>query len=104
MKRLLLMPALALSVLVATPAAGAETLHASFKGQFAEAEFSSLDPSGCVVTDVFIFAVDGRVKETGHPVVTSSAASLSSSSSTARAWRCSMSQPSPRWRKTSSDR
>ena len=35
MKRLLLMPALALSVLVATPAAGAETLHASFKGQFA---------------------------------------------------------------------
>lgn len=74
MKRLLLIPALALSVLVATPAAGAETLHASFKGQFAEAEFSSLDPSGCVVTDVFIFAVDGRVKETGHPVVTSSAA------------------------------
>lgn len=39
MKRLLLIPALALSVLVATPAAGAETLHASFKGQFAEAEF-----------------------------------------------------------------
>jgi hypothetical protein len=74
MKRLLLIPALALAVLVATPAAGAETLHASFKGQFAEAQFSSVDPSGCVVTDVFIFAVDGTVKETGNPEVTSSAA------------------------------
>jgi hypothetical protein len=43
-------------------AAPAETLHFSFKGQFAEALFSSTDPSGCVVTEVFVAADDGRVK------------------------------------------
>jgi hypothetical protein len=75
MKRLLLILALALSALVATPAsaAGAETLHFSFKGQTADAFFSSVDPSGCVFTEVGVFAVDGRVKETGHPAVSSEA-------------------------------
>lgn len=75
MKRLSLIVALALSALVASPAfgAGAETVHFSFTGQSASAFFESVDPSGCAVTDVFVFAVDGRVKEAGRPTVSSEA-------------------------------
>jgi len=65
MKRLLLSVVMLLSMLVtALPAhaAGAETLHFSFKGQEAEAVFISTDPSGCVETFVDVFAVDGRTK------------------------------------------
>jgi hypothetical protein len=71
MKRLFLTLALALSALVtATPAssAGAETTHFSFKGAVAEAAFSSVDPSGCVVTDLFLFGLDGRRREGGDLV------------------------------------
>lgn len=76
MKRLFLILALALTALAATSvsgAAGASTLHFSFKGQFAEAQFASLDPSGCVETFVFVDGVNGTVKETGHPAVSSMA-------------------------------
>jgi len=76
MKRLFLILALALTALAATSvsgAAGASTLHFSFKGQFAEAVFDSLDPSGCVETFVFVEGVNGTVKETGHPTVSSMA-------------------------------
>ncbi len=53
-------------------AAGAETLHFSFQGQTADAFFSSTQ--ACVVTDVGVFAVDGRVKTgPGRPAVESTA-------------------------------
>jgi len=76
MKRLFLILALALTALTATSvsrAAGASTLHFSFKGQFAEAAFDSVDSSGCVETFVFVQGVNGTVKETGHPAVSSMA-------------------------------
>jgi hypothetical protein len=75
MKRLFLILALVLTALVApsASAARAETLHFSFKGQFAEAAFESIDPSGCVDTFVFVNAVDGTVKEKGHPAASSMA-------------------------------
>jgi hypothetical protein len=76
MKRLFLILALALTALAATSvsgAAGASSLHFSFKGQFAEAVFDSLDASGCVETFVFVEGVNGTVKETGHPAVSSMA-------------------------------
>lgn len=64
MKRPLLSLIAAFAVVAgAGPAqAASETLHFSFKGQFAEAFFSSTDPSGCVATLVFVNAADGRVK------------------------------------------
>jgi hypothetical protein len=63
------------SLVVAFPAhaAPAETIHFSFKGQFAEAFFTSTDPSGCIQTDAFVFAVDGKVKQDGAHEVESSA-------------------------------
>ena len=76
MKRFSLILALALSALVVlTPAssAGAETLHRTFKGKFADAEFLSTDPSGCVVTEVILTAVDGRITGPGGVVVGSEA-------------------------------
>jgi len=74
MKRLWLIIALLLSMLVtALPAhaAGAATLHFSFTGQFAEAAFDNVD--GCIETFVYVEAVDGRIKQTGHPEVISQA-------------------------------
>lgn len=78
MKRLLLTLALALTGVVATPgpAAGAETLHLTFKGRSALAFFSSVDASGCVVTNVSVFADDGRVKRTDDPNVAESATAV----------------------------
>ena len=76
MKRLFMILALALTALTVTSvsgAAGASTLHFSFKGQFAEAVFDSVDPSGCIETFVFVEGVNGTVKETGHPAVSSMA-------------------------------
>ena len=65
MKRPLLILALTLSALVAIPAPAAEAqttrVGFSFHGDMAEAGFSSVDASGCVVTDVFVFAIDGRI-------------------------------------------
>lgn len=74
MKRLFLILALALTALTATSvsgAAGASTLHFTFKGQFAEVGFDSLDPSGCVDTFVYVEGVNGTVKETGQPTASS---------------------------------
>jgi hypothetical protein len=76
MKRLFLILALALTALTVTSvsgAAGASTLHFSFKGQFAEAVFDSVDPSGCVETFVFVEGINGTVKEAGKPAVSSTA-------------------------------
>jgi hypothetical protein len=52
-------------------ASGAESLHFSFKGQTAEARFYS--QQGCVATEAFVHAVDGRIKtEPGRPDALSS--------------------------------
>lgn len=49
-------------------AQGAEALHLSYRGNMAEARFIALDESGCVLTDSFVHAVDGRVKmQPGRP-------------------------------------
>ena len=65
MKKFVIVAVLALA-LVALPlpahAAGADTFHFRFTGQFAEAFLESFDPSGCIGTFVGVFAVDGRVK------------------------------------------
>ena len=63
--RLLLFVSLAVVLMaLAVPArtAGAETLHVSFDGLTAEASFSSAAPSGCVSTEVFVFADDGHFR------------------------------------------
>jgi hypothetical protein len=52
-------------------AAGAETRHFSFKGQFAEAVFHTVDSSGCIETFVTVIADDNRIKQTGQPEATS---------------------------------
>jgi hypothetical protein len=46
---------------------GVERIHFAFQGRFAEAFFGSLDETGCIVTSVGIFAVEGRTKEKGRP-------------------------------------
>jgi hypothetical protein len=76
MKRFSLALAVVMSTLVVVfpaHAAPADTFHFSFKGQSAEAFFSSTDPSGCIQTDAFVFAVDGKVKQDGAHGVESSA-------------------------------
>lgn len=76
--RLLAVVSLAFILLALAPparAAGAETLHFSFRGQTADAFFSSTQ--GCVVTDVGVFAADGRIKTgPGGPEVASMAATF----------------------------
>jgi hypothetical protein len=73
--RLLTVVSLALILMaLALPvrAAGAETQHVSFKGQTAQAEFSSTE--GCVLTVVYVLATDGRVKlDPGGPEAASGA-------------------------------
>lgn len=52
-------------------AAGADTYHYGFKGRTAEARFVSIE--GCVATEAFVHAVDGRVKyDAGRPEAESS--------------------------------
>jgi hypothetical protein len=51
-----------LALAVPARAAGAEALHLSFDGLSAEASFTSADPSGCVSTEVFVFADDGHFR------------------------------------------
>jgi hypothetical protein len=52
-------------------AAGADTHHYGFKGRTAEARFLTVE--GCVATEAFVHAVDGRVKhDAGRPEAESS--------------------------------
>jgi hypothetical protein len=71
--RLLLVVSLALALMaLAVPAraAGTETQHFSLDGLFADAFFSSTDPSGCVSTVVDLLANDGRSRiGSGQPTV-----------------------------------
>jgi hypothetical protein len=61
--RLLLTGCLAiLSSLVISSAASAETLRFKLRGQEAMAGFSSTDDTGCIVTHVFLAAMDADVK------------------------------------------
>jgi hypothetical protein len=48
-------------------AAATETLHFSSHGEFAAADFSSTDDTGCFETDVALAVVDQLVKEDGSP-------------------------------------
>jgi hypothetical protein len=48
--------------LILASAASAETLRFKLRGQEAVAGFASTDPTGCVVTHVFIAAMDAEVK------------------------------------------
>jgi hypothetical protein len=73
MKRLVLAVALLLSMLLtALPAhaAGAQTRHVSFKGQFATAVFDTVDSSGCIETVVTVIAEDRRIKQASPPEAT----------------------------------
>jgi len=73
MKRFVLAVALLLSMVVtALPAhaAGAQTRHFSFKGQFAAAVFDTVDSSGCSKTFVTVIAEDRRIKQAGSPETT----------------------------------
>jgi hypothetical protein len=68
MKRFMLAVTLLLNMVVtALPAhaAGAETRHFNFKGQFAEAVFDTVDSSGCIETFVTVIAEDRRIKQAG---------------------------------------
>jgi hypothetical protein len=49
-------------IVVPTTSAHAETLHFAFKGRTAGAFFTSVDPTGCVETQVGVTARDGEVK------------------------------------------
>jgi hypothetical protein len=52
-------------------AAKTETFHFSFKGQFAEAIFSTFDETGCIETFAYVAAQEGKVKVDGGPAVDS---------------------------------
>jgi hypothetical protein len=61
--RFLTAACLALSLtLVASAPASAETLRFRLRGQEAVAGFSSTDPTGCIVSHVFVAAMDAGVK------------------------------------------
>lgn len=62
---------IALSVAVNPAAAKTETFHFSFKGQFAEALFSTFDETGCIETFAYVAAQEGKVKVDGRPAVDS---------------------------------
>jgi hypothetical protein len=55
------------------PTSASSVQHFRFTGQLAEALFSGWDESNCVVTDVYIVAVDGRIKQARRPEVSSEA-------------------------------
>ena len=62
---------MALSLSVTPAAAKTETFHFSFKGQFAEAFFSTFDETGCVETFVYVAGQEGKVKQDGKPAADS---------------------------------
>src|SRR5689334_12729005 len=77
MKRLVFVVALLTMLVAAVPASAAgETIHYRFTGQFANANFTRADPMGCVVTDVGVFPMDGRIKVDGSSNEAASSASI----------------------------
>jgi len=52
-------------------AASAQTVHMQFKGLVADADFDTLDPSGCIETMVTLIAVNGSIKQDGGPIASS---------------------------------
>src|SRR6266700_4523633 len=52
--------------------AAGQTVHMQFKGLAADADFDTLDPSGCIETMVTLIAVNGSIKQDGGPVAASS--------------------------------
>jgi hypothetical protein len=75
MKRILLTCLIAAATLglSAGNAAAANTFHSTFRGSQVTAYFFSVDPSGCIVTDAYVSAVDGRIKTEGSPTADSTA-------------------------------
>lgn len=61
--------ALALSAAISPAAAKAQTIHFSTRGMTGSASFYDLDETGCIETFADVYAVDGRVKQTGKPAV-----------------------------------
>jgi hypothetical protein len=59
---------------LSTPARAGDTFN--IRGPSALADFFSTDPSGCVFTDVFVFANDRRLHDPPGPPTTSSEASV----------------------------
>jgi hypothetical protein len=73
MKRLVFAIVLLLNMMfpaLPASAAGAQTRHFSFKGQFATAVFDTVDSTGCSETFVTIIAEDRRIKQVGPPEAT----------------------------------
>jgi len=63
-----------MAIVLPARADGAQTLHVNFKGQTAQAEFSSTQ--GCIQTVVYVLATDGRFKtDPGGPEAASGAES-----------------------------
>lgn len=55
------------------PAWATSGVHFRFTGQFAEASLYGSDESTCVVTEVYLAAVDGRIKQAREPEAASEA-------------------------------
>ena len=68
---LVLVLGLMLAAAVTPAAAKTETFHFSFKGQFAEAIFSTFDETGCIETFAYVAAQEGKVKVDGGPTADS---------------------------------
>jgi hypothetical protein len=62
---------LGLAIAIPSRAASGQTVHMQFKGLTAEADFDTLDPSGCIETMVSLIAVNGSIKQDGGPVASS---------------------------------
>ena len=73
--KLLVVLALALATFSQTTTASAGSVF-HFKGQGADAFFSTTDPSGCIFTDVFVFASEEVFQNPPGPRSASSATSL----------------------------
>ena len=75
MRRLLFCLLLTLSVLAgglpASTRAADSLLQLQYSGQGAAVELGSTDPAGCVVTNVRVDAVDGRIKQGSQPETSS---------------------------------
>jgi hypothetical protein len=63
--------ALVLAGLTLPTPAWAAAESSNFRGSSAIADFSSTDPSGCILTSAFVFGTDGRLHEPPGPPVTS---------------------------------
>jgi hypothetical protein len=64
------------TALTPVPTQAAETIHFSQNDMSAWAIFSGVDPSGCILTEVFVVALDGRRKDGQGPGAARSEANI----------------------------